>query len=103
MWPTVTNATYIQKIHSHDKTYTTMSIVINEMISMYIEKLQTSENHCSVAKIQQMDAKKWATGLSCAFVVKKATYSGRTYKTEPFKSLHWINIIQLRIKWTKMI
>ena len=33
-------------------------------------------------------------------VYKKATYSGRAYKTETFKSMHWKNIIQLRIKWT---
>ena len=64
-----------------------ISTVINEIISMHIE--EATENHCSVAQIQQMDAKRQRVWVQFCFWCKKATYSGRAYKTEIFKSLHW--------------
>ena len=73
------------------------------MISMHIEECQASELRRKGITAQSPRFSRWMLkdnefgsnpsldpSLSCAFGIKKeVTYSGRAYKTEIFKSLHW--------------
>ena len=121
MWPSVTNATFIHKNTFtwhilNNKTYTTVSIVINEMISMHIEECQASELRRQRITAQSPRFSRWMQkdkdfgsnpsldpNLSCAYGLKRQLIVEGRLKLKHLNLCIEQNTIQLRIEWTIVI